>query len=178
MYKLCRISKISDMSRTMTVARQHDRNLVLHTILQNLPVICPGIAPVSIRSKRSLVNFKNHPKFLRRNCKRFIVNRKLRIITMSKNLDTGMLHCIQICTCVFFHRSALIILCMHTCNRIVQLFEKFIIQIHMSVHIKNIQFNPKQQLNPKTLFGRIRKTPEIRSSSGSKSGRSVICDAK
>ena len=42
MHKLRRTRKIPDMLHSMAVTRQHDRNPILHTILQDLPVISPS----------------------------------------------------------------------------------------------------------------------------------------
>ena len=44
---------------------------------------------------------------------------------MSQDFDTWMRHGIQIRTGVFLNRSTLVILCMHTCNRIIQFSEQF-----------------------------------------------------
>ena len=138
MYKLCPISKIPDMFCSMAVARQHDRNLILHTILQDLTVIFFRIPAISVRHQRSFVDLKNHPIFPCAESQRFIIYRKSRIITMSKHLYTGMSHCIQISTRIFFDSTTLIILRMHTCNCIIQFAEQFVIQIQMSLRIQNI----------------------------------------
>ena len=64
--------------------------------------------------------FKYNSVFLSTNCQSLIIDRKCRIVTMPQNLYTWMRHGIQISTCIFLHASALIILRMHTRNRIIQ----------------------------------------------------------
>ena len=61
MHKLRRTRKIPDMLHSMAVTRQHDRNFILHTILQDLPVVCSCITTISIWRKRSSLISKITP---------------------------------------------------------------------------------------------------------------------
>ena len=49
LHKLRRTRKIPYMPHSMAVTRQHDRNFILHTILQDLLVIRPCISTIPIR---------------------------------------------------------------------------------------------------------------------------------
>ena len=88
MHKLRRTRKVPDMLHSMAVTRQHDRNFILHTILQDLPVVCSCITTISIWRKRSLIDLEDNPILFGTDSQSLIIYRKSWIITVSQDFDT------------------------------------------------------------------------------------------
>ena len=108
--------EVSDVFCAVAVAGEDDRDVVLAAAAQDLAVVGSGVSSVAVGGE----------------------GWKMRIIAMSEDFDAGMLHSVQVSTCIFFYRTTLIILRVHARNRVIQFVKKFIIQIYMSINIKDI----------------------------------------
>lgn len=118
--------EVSDVFCAVAVAGEDDRDVVFAAAAQDLAVVGSGVSSVAVGGEGGFVDFKDHSEFFCCDCKCLIICWKMRIIAMSEDFDAGMLHSVQVSTCIFFYRTTLIILRVHARDRVIQFVKKFI----------------------------------------------------